>query len=312
MHLSPPNRPGRKPPQTTAAFCLLLFLSAVAAAAGAPSSTPTKTTEPAARNRPVNLVRNGGFERGDKCPEGWLIRYPRKDLSDLTDIRVLDGLTLFWDSTHSTTGKCIKMDTDVLQEEVHRRMEELIANPDAPPWPKTPTRPPKYDTAAGLEGVSFWSEPIAVEKGKIYRMSVDCMCRTKREAEAKMFVRGYGMAKNAKGKLVKRKLYDTYLSCRLSRPGKWRHFTQTFCPTDRTPAVTEMRVMLFAYWPPGTYYWDNVSITEVPEAEAAAIRREKEKKLRKAKKPPRPTPRKHKAGESFVIEEEEPLILPEK
>jgi len=267
------------------------------------------STQPS--SKPVNLVKNGGFEEGDKCPTGWLIRWPRKDLSDMVDIRVLDGLTLFWDTTHSTSGKCIRMDTDVNQKEVHRRMWELIASPDAPPWPKTPTRGDKYDTAAGLEGVSFWSEPIPVRKGKMYRMSVDAMGQMEGIFFPKMFVRGFGMMKNPKGEMEKRKLYDTYVSCRVAGQGRWCHFTQTFAPTDHTPAVTEVRVMLFSYWPPGLYYWDNVEITEVPEAEAAAVRAAKAKD-QPPKPTPRPTPRVRKPGESFVVEEEEPMELPEK
>ncbi|MCX8036154.1 MAG: hypothetical protein N3D11_03675 [Candidatus Sumerlaeia bacterium] len=268
---------------------------------------PNVTTAPLARN----LVVNGGFELGDRCPSGWLIRFPRVDLSELTDIRALDNLTLFWHDTQSTRGKCIRMDTDVDQKEVHKRMEELIANPDAPPWPKTPTRPPKYDTAAGLEGVSLWSDPIPVVKGKMYRMSVDVMGQTEGMLFfPKLFVRGFGMAKDAKGKVVLRKLYDTYLACRVEGPRRWCRFSQTFSPTEHTPGVTEMRVVLFAYWPPGEYYWDNVEIVEVPEAEAAAIR------AAKAQPPKpeilRPTPRTRKAGESFAIEEEEPMELPEK
>ena len=159
------------------------------------------------------------------------------DLSHLTDIRALDSLTLFWDSTHSTSGKCIRMDTDVNQKEVHRPMEKLIANPDATRWSKTPTRPPKYNTAAGLEGVSLWTEPIAVEKGKIYRMSVDVMGQMQGIFFPMMFARGYGMAKDVKGRLVTRELYETYVSCRVSGKGQWSHFTQTFCPTDRPPST---------------------------------------------------------------------------
>ena len=284
---------------------------ALAAATGPALDAAEKdaATSPAG---PGYLVRNGGFETGDQCPDGWLIRYARKDLSELTDIRVLDNLTLFWDSTASTTGKCIRMDTDVIQKEVHRRMEELIANPGAPRWAKTPTRPPKFDTVAGLEGVSLYSEAIPVEPGKFYRMSVDAMTRVAAGIPM-MFVRGYGMAKTAKGVRIQKKLYDTYLACRFEQPGRWQHFEQVFCPTDRAPAVTEIRVMLYAYWEPGLYFWDNVALTEVPEEEAAILRAERARKLADEKqKKARPTPRKHKAGDSFAIDEEEALELPEK
>jgi len=281
--------------------------------AGHASAATSGPTAAPSVPKPVNLVKNGGFEDGDKCPTGWMIRFPRKDITDLVDIHALDGLTLFWDTTHSTSGKCIRMDTDVNQKEVHKRMFELIANPDAPHWPKTPTRPPKYDTAAGLEGVSFWSEPIPVEKGRIYRMSVDAMGTMSGIFFPKMFVRGFGMAKDAKGQVVPRKIYDTYLACRVPGEGRWAHFTQTLSPTDRTPDVTEIRVMLFAYWPPGEFFWDNVEIAEVPEAEAAAIRAEQAReKAKVTPTPARPTPKTHKPGESFTVEQEEPMTLPEK
>jgi hypothetical protein len=205
------------------------------------------------------------------------------------------------------------MDTDVNQSEVHRRMRELIADPDAPSWEKTPTRPPKYDTAAGLEGVSLWTEPIPAERGRIYRMSVSIKGRMDGMFFPKMFVRGYGMAPNAKGEKVQRKLYDTYLACRVGKTGKWHRFTQTFAPTDRTPRVTEIRVMLYAYWPPGDYYWDDVEIVELSEAEAARIRASRAREGSDSEtKPPRPTPKKHKPGESFVVDEEEPMTLPER
>ena len=301
--------------KTPRVWLLSAALAMELAIAGRPqaAATGTMTVALAAASKPVNLVKNGGFEEGEKCPTGWMIRFPRKDITDLVDIRAMDNLTLFWDTTHSTSGKCIRMDSDVNQKEVHKRMFELIANPDAPPWPKTPTRPPKYDTAAGLEGVSFWSEPIPVEKGKLYRMAVDVMGNMEGIFFPRMFVRGFGMAKDATGQTVNRKLYDTYVSCRVSGQGRWSHFTQTFDPTSQTPAVTEVRIMLFGYWPPGEFYWDNVAIAEVPEAEAAVIRAAKAKERRQpAPTPSRPKPKTRKPGESFAVEEEEPLDLPEK
>ncbi|MBM3335673.1 hypothetical protein FJY63_13520 [Candidatus Sumerlaeota bacterium] len=294
------------------AWSLAAELGLAAASDGSVSEKGTATTSPTTSS-PVNLVKNGGFELGDKWPAGWLIRWPRKELPRLSDIHALDGLTLFWDATKRPSGKCIRMDTDVDQKEVHKRMIELLANPDSPPWPKTPTRPPKYDTVGGLEGVGLWSEPIAVEKGKIYRMSVECMGRMEGIFFPKMFVHGYGMAKTITGTMEKRELYNTYLACRVTTPGMWCRFEQTFCPTDQTPSVTEIRVKIYAYWPVGIYYWDNVAIVEVPETEAAAIRSAREKERAKAANvKPRPTPRVRKPGDLIVIEEEEPMTLPVK
>ncbi|MCD4656854.1 MAG: hypothetical protein K8S87_04855, partial [Planctomycetes bacterium] len=65
-----------------------------------------------------------------------------------------------------------------------------------------------------------------------------------------------------KGKMRNRVLYKMYMPCR-NASGTWEHFSQVFSPTYRTPDVDFIKVMIFAYWPIGDYYYDNVSIREV-------------------------------------------------
>ncbi len=202
---------------------------------------------------PKNLVKNGDFESGKKLPDGW----ERPDL-----------LTSLWVKDKSTSGKltrCIKMDTDVYMSDWKRRREELKKNPDAPPWHKTPTSGKKYNTIAGNNGVSLYGDPIPVKKAKTYTLRVDVKSN-KYHATPKVFIKGYALHK---GRM--RVIYKTYLNCRLNGQG-WQHFTQNFNPTSRTPKVTEMRVMLFAYWPPGQYFFDNVKITQVPETPASNLK----------------------------------------
>jgi len=192
---------------------------------------------------PKNLVKNGDFESGKQFPNGW--QRP-------------DRLTSFWVKDKSPSGKptrCIKMDTDVYMSDWERRCHELKKNPDAPAWRKTPTSGKKYDTIAGNNGVSLYSDPITIKKGESYTISVDVKS-TQPHATPKVFVKGYTLHK---GKM--RVIYKTYLNCRLKGCG-WQHFSQEFHPTIRTPKVTQVRVMLFAYWPPGEYYFDNVKITQ--------------------------------------------------
>jgi hypothetical protein len=191
-----------------------------------------------------NLVLNGDYESGVKRPTGW----------DMPD-----NLTIFWEKNPSLTdlsqGKCIRIDTDVYMKDWERRKKELKENPNAPPWSKTPTSGKKYDTIGGNDGVSFYSAPIPVKKGKSYNLYVDVRS-DQPHATPKVFIKGYTLHK---GEM--RVIYKTYLNCRLNGAA-WQHFEQTFSPTEKTPNVTEMRVMIFAYWTPGEYFFDNVKIFE--------------------------------------------------
>ena len=116
--------------------------------------------KPLAKAEPVNLVPNGDFEAGDATPTGW---------------QSVDGLISFWvkdsDPKH---GKVIKFDTDVYQNEGYEWWAKIATGGVAKDAPKkTPTVGDKYDTIAGNDGVWFWSDPIPVEKGKAYWLTID-------------------------------------------------------------------------------------------------------------------------------------------
>lgn len=188
-----------------------------------------------------NLVKNGDFESGDLYPEAW--ERP-------------DRLTVFYVKEPSPShpdNKCIKMDTDVYMSDWERRKKELERNPDATPWMKTPTSGKKYNTIGGNNGVSFYSDPIPVESGTTYTLSLDVKSN-QAQGTPKIFVKGYALHK---GEM--RVIYKTYLNCRLQGTD-WQHFEQDFNPTSRTPKVSEMRVMIFPYWPPGDYWFDNIRV----------------------------------------------------
>jgi hypothetical protein len=195
----------------------------------------------------VNLVANGSFEAGKNgIPEKW--QRP-------------DGLASFWVKDSKRPGMCLKIDDDVYKQEYLDRQNEMEKNPVPPPKPKTPTKGPKYDTIAGVDGVSFYSEWIAVTPGQYYRLDVDF--RTEGEKKTpKVFVKGYFLDSKRPEPYQRRVKYKKFLNC----PGDetWKTFSMTFCPTTRDTDVKWMRVMLFAYWPPGIYYFDNVKLVPVP------------------------------------------------
>lgn len=206
---------------------------------------PTKP-DPAVLARP-NLVRNGDFEKGDKTPDHW---------------EPVNGLTSFWVDAPGRPGKCIMFDTDVNDEQwVAWNRKFTLGTTDPPPAPIR-GRSAKYETVAGLHGAWLYTlDYIPVEPGKTYRLSFDFRGPVAGETFfAKVFVKGYARFGDQK-----REVYRMYKACRTETAGReWEHFTRTFNPTALAPTCRWMRVELFTYWPPATYYFDNIHLSEEP------------------------------------------------
>ena len=234
-----------------------------------------------------NLIRNGDFsepnEKGDG-PKYW--QRP-------------DGLVMTWMACpeDEDRGKVIRLDTDVNQSQAYRwwvkRYIEGAELDEAPE--KEPTRPPKYNTIGGLDGAFYWSDYIPVEKGGAYRVYVDA-----RGGKAKVFIRGYEeklplsfadehpsvqeVFREARGEPTHdedgrpiryrlRYRYTTWFP--VGGDDEWDTYThkQPRHPNNReiTENVSYIRIMLYAYWPPGEYWFDNIRIVEVDPADDGAI-----------------------------------------
>jgi len=193
------------------------------------------------------LVKNGDFESGTDAPDGW----------DRPD-----GLTTFWArGARSDRGRFLRIDTNVLESQWRTWREKVKAGAraaDAPP--KSPTHAPKYDTVAGTYGIAYFSDPIAVTPGQSYKVTVACHSGGDDFFFPKLFIRGYG---NVAGE--SRVVYDAYLALRTATQGKdWETNVRLIrIPTDTRAPVTHVRLMLYAYWPPGCYEFDDVSMKEV-------------------------------------------------
>jgi hypothetical protein len=223
----------------------------------------------------ANLVPNGDFETGQITPAGW---------------QSVDGLTSFWvqdeDPMH---GKVLKFDTDVLQSQAYDwwiKVAEGASPGDAPK--KQPTVKPKYDTIAGLDGAWFWSDPIPVEKGKAYWLTLDVKGppimvwlvgypekpSTAFGADEGAFVEYQKTKKTGQPASQKRGrdpfIHNYVWRGQLATKGSdgWKTFSRRekpFRPTANTPDVKYVRVLIYPFWPPGTYYVDNVRLVEVPD-----------------------------------------------
>lgn len=185
----------------------------------------------------VNLVANGDFEKANP-------RDPRRPLHwDLPD-----GLGVQWlTAPGNGHGKAIRMNTAISEQ-------AMVAQ-----WKKMGLTQWDIPNAAGnavaeTYGLSFYSDPIAVTSGMAYRVSFDFKGHS---GGGKLWVRGWGMFDGER-----RKRWETIVFCR-SKGDEWTHFEQDFHPTKRRPEVTEMKVMLYAYYPAGEYWFDNVKIEPI-------------------------------------------------
>lgn len=246
--------------------------SCVAAVVLAGFLAKSPTGDPPA-TRGDNLVPNGDFEKGKGTPLGW---------------QTIDGLSAYWvDDPDRSRGKVITLDTDVLQSQAYDWWAKIVENADPKDAPKKlPTIEPKFDTVAGLDGVWFMSDFIAVQKGKKYWLTVDV-----KGPGMKVFLRGYaekgatnfgaeagafqGYLRDPTGKIelkrgfkkqLKKYVWDAWMPAGGS--DQWRTYSRRempFDPTTNTPNVRYLRVMLLPYWPPATYYVDNVRLIEVAD-----------------------------------------------
>ena len=186
-----------------------------------------------------NLVMNGGFEYGQKTPANW---EPLKEhMSWVTDP---DG----------KSGKVVKFD-----------MPQGIA---------------------GTYGMLLYSQPFKVEPGATYRLR----WRFKTMAPAvKLFIKGYdafpGQAGfDAQDREVWRSRKDPQYGARVVQDynkKEWTTYGHDFVPYVRFPRKRGqgfgtyakvakqpryLKLMLYAYWPKGVVYWDDIVVKKLKDA----------------------------------------------
>jgi hypothetical protein len=186
-----------------------------------------------------NCVVNGGFEqRAADRPAGW---------------ELPDGLGVQWVEAPAGAGHghghAIRLDTRVPETEMARSWARAGLTND---WhiPR-----PAGNAIADTYGLSFYSDSFPVVSGMTYRVR----CDTLGPGGWKVWVRGYG---RFRGRLTRR--YEAVMPGTAS-PAAWTNHTMVFHPTRDRPEVTEMKVMLFAYYPAGIYWFDNVVVEAVEE-----------------------------------------------
>ena len=129
----------------------------------------------------------------------------------------------------------------------------------------------------------YYSPLIPIRPGAIYRIS--CDQKAPPHSTSKVFIKGYAMLPPmGSGKPVHREVWRSYMQCRNSS-GHWKNFSMDFqIPAKLKPAVRYtpqgkartypvrlrwIRVILYAYWPVGQYYFDNVQLQRYSPSDLA-------------------------------------------
>lgn len=242
------------------AMCLIVILILVLSLpARAAEITPTgpKPTGPAVIGGAatgivapgINLLKNGDFEKGTAWPEGW-----EKTKAPGGNEKTQAGVKIELADGGAGHGRVLHMTMD--------------------------------QAAAEAPGMMLLSEPVAVAQGKTYHVSVE----VKSMGPAVMlFVKGYGIAPGRGGSGgTETAIFTKPQSSRL-KTGQWGVMSFDFTPQTNTLSeaarrvyakkgitvpvskVDRIRVELYAYYPAGEVYFDNVRVTEGASAAKAYI-----------------------------------------
>lgn len=184
-----------------------------------------------------NLVPNGDFEAGaNGLPTAW---------------DKPDGLGVTWAAAPDRPGHAIRIDTSVSERDMQASWVRAGLTEQ---WsiPK-----PAGNAIADTYGLSYYSTNIPCASGATYRIT----CDTRGPGPLKVWVRGYGPFR---GRRVRR--YEAVMNCAASAD-TWRTTTMDFTPTAQRPEVDELRIMLYAWYPPGVYWFDRVRLERIDTAE---------------------------------------------
>ncbi len=230
------------------------------------------------------LVKNGGMEKGEGSqPAHW---------------SPLDGITSTWDSQNGHPGKCIHFDTSVLQKD----KKKFAENPENFKRGKGG----QYDVVGAHEGAWAFAAPIDIPKGQRYFvLSCDVKGPSKGTElfNPMILIRGFqkvteknagensswfhehykdgvGYSEQFGSDELRRNtregdylmVYRHSLVCRCLAPNTWEHFEMGIqLPTIPKFQPERLLLKLYAYWPAGQYYFDNVSFRPSTKEEIQEI-----------------------------------------
>jgi hypothetical protein len=198
----------------------------------------------------ASLLPNGDFEQADPQDRTKPLNWDKPDGLGVQWVEAPKGVD------GKSYGKAIRIDTAPSEQAIMAQWKKVgITKWDIPK--------PAGNAIAETYGLSYYSDPIPVSKTQAYRISFDCKGKS---GGAKVWVRGWDQFQGEK-----RRRWETIVNC-YTKGGEWTHFSQAIFPGKARPDVTEMRVMLYGYYPAGVYWFDNVRIEPLTTAEYEAER----------------------------------------
>lgn len=180
------------------------------------------------------LLPNGDFGQAGATPEApahW---------------DVPDGLGIRWE-TAPDGGRAIRMDTRVSEQALVAQWQRRGLTEFAIPHPGA-------NAVAETYGLSYYSDPIPVQPGVRYRVAYEALGVP---AGMKVWVRGYARVDGEE-----RRLWE-HLITGGNDASHWQHVSAEVAPTAHRP-VERIRIMLFAYYPAGVYWFRRLTVTPVP------------------------------------------------
>ena len=162
-----------------------------------------------------------------------------------------DGLGVQWAAAPGG-GQGIRMDTAISEQ-------AMVAQ-----WHKVGNTTWDIPHAAGnaiaeTYGLSLYSQAMPVLPGRSYRISYDFLGPA---GGVKLWVRGYGLHNGEK-----QRLWEAVVNGTGDGPA-WKTTTMDVHPTRHRYAVTELKIMLYAYYPAGVYWFRNIRLQLLPEDQA--------------------------------------------
>jgi len=191
---------------------------------------------------------NGDFEEADPAHPGKPAHWDQ-----------VDGLGVQWTDAPVVPGapphgKAIRMDTSLSET----AMVDSYTKAGLTQWVFPH---PQGNAIAETYGLSLYSEAIPVVPGKTYRVTFDYM--SEKGVAGKLWFRGYADVNGEK-----KRVYEGNVDC--TGGPTWKQFTGLFHPTKYRPNVSEFKIMLFAYYPAGVAWFDNIKIELLDDAAAPA------------------------------------------
>jgi len=195
-----------------------------------------------------NLLKNGSFDDGAKSATYW---------------ELADGLTSFY-ATEEGRGRIVKMDTGVDRKQALDWHKAFKADPTLEPPAKTPIPTNSYGSIGGNEGVMLDSAFIDCKPGQDYKLTAEI----KGEGKPFVWIKGFQWHPTRKTWVDG---YQTRLEPKTVSSSEWHSVSIGFNPTAHSPRIQKFKIRLYAYWPNGFYYFDNIRVEEITPEEMAGL-----------------------------------------